>query len=592
MQTFSIEKEFLLDGEPMKIISGAIHYFRMTPNQWEDSLFNLKALGANTVETYIPWNIHEPTEGTFDFSGMKDIESFVKLAQKMGLYVILRPSVYICAEWEFGGLPAWLLKDGMIRLRSTDTIFMEKVANYYHELLPKLRPLQITQGGPVIMIQIENEYGSYGMEKDYLIATKKIVESYGIDVPLFTSDGSWKEVLDAGSLIDEDVFVAGNFGSQSIQNAAVLKEFMAEHNKSWPIMSMEYWDGWFNRWGEDIIKRDPKDLANEVKDMLQLGSINLYMFHGGTNFGFYNGCSARGNTDLPQVTSYDYDALLNESGQPTEKYYLVQQAIKEVCPDVWQAKPRVKQLVNLGSFPIQKSVSFFHTKDDMMTPVYSSYPLTMETISNGYGYLLYDFELKNYHHDNKLKVVEASDRLKIYTDGSHLATQYQETNGNELILNGDNNKETIKMSILIENMGRVNYGYKLNNPTQMKGIRGGVMYDIHFHQGFKHYPLTMSSEQLNAIDFNKQSNPNHPSFYQTTFHLDDIGDTYIDCSNYGKGVIIVNGVNLGRYWNRGPYLSLYCPKEFLHVGENDIIIFETEGKNITNVSFSDSPLYL
>ena len=182
--------------------------------------------------------------------------------------------------------------------------------------------------------------------------------------------------------------------------------------------------------------------------------------------------------------------------------------------------------------------------------------------------------------------------IKIYTDGSHLATQYQETNGNELILNGDNNKETIKMSILIENMGRVNYGYKLNNPTQMKGIRGGVMYDIHFHQGFKHYPLTMSSEQLNAIDFNKQSNPNHPSFYQTTFHLDDIGDTYIDCSNYGKGVIIVNGVNLGRYWNRGPYLSLYCPKEFLHVGENDIIIFETEGKNITNVSFSDSPLYL
>lgn len=592
MQTFEIKEDFLLDGKPIKIISGAIHYFRMTQNQWEDSLYNLKALGANTVETYIPWNIHEPIEGTFDFNGMKDVVAFVKLAQEMGLYVILRPSVYICAEWEFGGLPAWLLKDGLIRLRSTDKIFMEKVENYYHELLPKLRPLQVTQGGPVIMMQIENEYGSYGMEKEYLLATKKIVESYGIDIPLFTSDGSWTEVLDAGSLIDEDVFVAGNFGSQSLKNAAVLKDFMTGHNKKWPIISMEYWDGWFNRWGNDIIKRDPQDLADEVEDMLSVGSINLYMFHGGTNFGFYNGCSARGNTDLPQVTSYDYDALLNESGQPTEKYYLVQKAIKKVCPDVWQAEPRVKELGNLGSFPIDKSVSLFHTKDDVVELTYSSYPLTMEQASSGYGYLLYDFELKNYHHENKFKVIEANDRLKIYADESLVATQYQETNGEELMLQGNPDSDTIHMDILVENLGRVNYGYKLNNPTQMKGIRGGVMYDIHFHQGFKHYPLTLSKEQLAAIDFDKEANPSHPSFYQSTFNLENVKDTYIDCSAYGKGVVIVNGINLGRYWDKGPHLSLYCPKEFLNVGENDIIIFETEGKHITNVTFSDTPVYV
>lgn len=592
MQTFEIKEDFLLDGKPIKIISGAIHYFRMTQNQWEDSLYNLKALGANTVETYIPWNIHEPIEGTFDFNGMKDVVAFVKLAQEMGLYVILRPSAYICAEWEFGGLPAWLLKDGLIRLRSTDKIFMEKVENYYHELLPKLRPLQVTQGGPVIMMQIENEYGSYGMEKEYLLATKKIVESYGIDIPLFTSDGSWTEVLDAGSLIDEDVFVAGNFGSQSLKNAAVLKDFMTGHNKKWPIISMEYWDGWFNRWGNDIIKRDPQDLADEVEDMLSVGSINLYMFHGGTNFGFYNGCSARGNTDLPQVTSYDYDALLNESGQPTEKYYLVQKAIKKVCPDVWQAEPRVKELGNLGSFPIDKSVSLFHTKDDVVELTYSSYPLTMEQASSGYGYLLYDFELKNYHHENKFKIIEASDRLKIYADESLVATQYQETNGEELMLQGNPDSDTIHMDILVENLGRVNYGYKLNNPTQMKGIRGGVMYDIHFHQGFKHYPLTLSKEQLAAIDFDKEANPSHPSFYQSTFNLENVKDTYIDCSAYGKGVVIVNGINLGRYWDKGPHLSLYCPKEFLNVGENDIIIFETEGKHITNVTFSDTPVYV
>ena len=592
MHTFDIKEDFLLDGKPMKIISGAIHYFRMTPSQWEDSLYNLKALGANTVETYIPWNIHEPIEGKFDFSGRKDVVAFVNLAQKMGLYVILRPSVYICAEWEFGGLPAWLLKNGMIRLRSTDPYFMEKTENYYHELLPKLRPLQVTQGGPVIMMQIENEYGSYGMEKDYLLATKKMVESYGIEVPLFTSDGSWKEVLDSGSLIDEDVFVAGNFGSKSIENSTVLKNFMEEHHKNWPIMSMEYWDGWFNRWGDDIIKRDPQDLADEVEDMLKIGSINLYMFHGGTNFGFYNGCSARGRTDLPQVTSYDYDALLNESGQPTEKYYLVQQAIKNSCPDVWQAEPRLKTLINLGTFPIQKSVSFFHTKDDMMTPVFSSYPLTMEQVGTGYGYLLYDFDLKNYHHENKFKVVEASDRLHLFADGEHLATQYHDTNGEEIMVQGNQERNTIEMSVLVENLGRVNYGYKLNNPTQMKGIRGGVMYDIHFHQGFKHYPLSLSKEELERINFDKESDANHPSFYQASFDLDDIGDTYIDCSNYGKGVVIVNGHNLGRYWNRGPYLSLYCPKDFLNEGKNDIIIFETEGKDIKEITFSDKPIYL
>lgn len=592
MQTFEIKEDFLLNGNPMKIISGAIHYFRMTPNQWEDSLYNLKAIGANTVETYIPWNLHEPSEGVFDFEGMKDIVSFVNLAQEIGLYVILRPSVYICAEWEFGGLPAWLLKNGMIRLRSTDEQFMEKVTNYYNVLLPKLRPLQLTHGGPVIMMQIENEYGSYGMEKEYLRATKEIVESHGIDIPLFTSDGSWKEVLDAGSLIEDNVFVAGNFGSQSLKNAEILKDFLEEHEKKWPIMSMEYWDGWFNRWGEDIIKRDPEDLANEVKDMLKVGSINLYMFHGGTNFGFYNGCSARGQTDLPQVTSYDYDALLNESGQPTKKYYLVQQAIKEVCPDVWQAEPRVKTLKNLGSFSIDKSVSLFHTKEDIIKPTESAYPLTMEQVSNGYGYVLYDFELKNYYHDNKFKVIEASDRLKIYADYNHLATQYHETNGEEVILKGEDYDESIHMDILVENMGRVNYGYKFNNPTQSKGIRGGVMYDIHFHQGFKHYPLTLEKEQLANINYTKASNHKHPSFYQATIQIDELVDTYIDCSNYGKGVVIVNGINLGRYWNKGPYLSLYCPKEFLNQGDNEIIIFETEGVEITHIHFSDKPIYL
>lgn len=588
MTTFEIKEDFMLNGQPFKIISGAIHYFRLPTSQWEDSLYNLKALGANTVETYLPWNIHEPAEGVFDFTGMKDVEAFVSLAQRLGLWVILRPSIYICAEWEFGGLPAWLLKESGIRLRSTDERFMSRVANYYQELLPRLAPLQVTQGGPVLMMQIENEYGSYGMDKEYLKATKALMEAGGIEVPLFTSDGAWEEALDAGTLIDEDVFVTGNFGSRSKENAAVLQQYFADHGKKWPLMCMEYWDGWFNRWGEPVIKRDPADLAMEVKEMLKLGSVNLYMFHGGSNFGFYNGCSAREEKDLPQVTSYDYDALLTEAGEPTEKYYLVQQAIKEVCPDVWQAEPRTKTLKNLGRYPINKSVSFFQTKEQMITPVASAYPQTMEQLDTNYGYLLYDLELKNYQRENKLKIVEVSDRVQVFVDG-----QLQEVAttalGAEMMLQ-PRDQETMEVAVLVENQGRVNYGYKFNNPSQAKGIRGGVMQDIHFHQGYRQYPLTFAPEQIDKIDFTAGKNPQQPSFYAADFTLEEVADTFIDCSAYGKGVVLVNGFNLGRYWSKGPIHSLYCPKDFLKVGSNQIVIFETEGVELTTVTFSETPI--
>ncbi len=590
MQTFEIKEDFLLDGKPVKLISGAIHYFRMTPGQWEDSLYNLKALGANTVETYIPWNIHEPVEGTYDFEGLKDIEAFVKLAQEIGLLVILRPSVYICAEWEFGGLPAWLLREKGMRLRSTDPRFMEKVRQYFSVLIPKLVPLQSTQGGPVIMMQIENEYGSYGMEKDYLRQTKQLMEEFGVDVPLFTSDGAWDEVLDAGTLIEENVFVTGNFGSRSKENAQVMQNFMERHGKKWPIMCMEYWDGWFNRWNEPIIKRDGQELATEVKDMLEVGSLNLYMFHGGTNFGFYNGCSARGVLDLPQVTSYDYDALLTEWGEPTEKYFRVQKAINEVCPEVWQAEPRKKEPMNLGTYPVKESVSLFATKDQMIQAQQAMYPLSMEEAGEGYGYMLYSVELKNYFHENKLKIVEASDRIQVYVDGEHQTTQYQETVGEELTINGQPDKKEISLDVLVENLGRVNYGFKLNSPTQSKGIRGGIMQDIHFHQGYRHYPLTLSESQLQAIEYTAGSNPQQPSFYRIEVELDTLGDTFIDCSDYGKGVVFVNGVNLGRYWEVGPIRSLYCPKEFLKKGHNEVVIFETEGREIKELHFSEKAI--
>lgn len=588
MKRFEIKEDFLVDGQPVKLISGAIHYFRLPLSQWEDSLYNLKALGANTVETYVPWNLHEPVEGQFDFSGNKDIKRFVNLAQAMDLMVILRPAVYICAEWEFGGLPAWLLKEPM-RVRSTDPRFMEKVRHYYNVLLPTLAPLQVTKGGPVIMMQVENEYGSYGMEKAYLRQTKELMEEFGIEVPLFTSDGAWDEVLAAGTLIEDDVFVTGNFGSASKKNAAVLRAFMQRHGKVWPIMCMEYWDGWFNRWGEPVIKRDANELAAEVKEMLAIGSLNLYMFHGGTNFGFYNGCSARGTTDLPQVTSYDYDALLTEAGEPTEKYYAVQQAIKAVCPNVWQAVPRTKKFSALGRFPVTQSVSLLQTKG-RFSAIDSPYPLTMEEAGSGYGYQLYSTTLKNYRHQTKLKVVEASDRVQFYLAGKHLATQYHETLGEELLIESQTDQKTLQLDLLVENLGRVNYGFKLNSPTQIKGIRGGVMHDLHFQQGYTQIPLTLTPAQLAKIDYTAGSDPTQPSFYRSEFELDTVEDTFIDCSDYGKGVVIVNGQLLGRYWQRGPIQSLYCPRDFLQIGKNEIVIFETEGIGIAEVVFSTQPI--
>lgn len=591
MEAFEIKEEFLLNEQPFKIISGAIHYFRIPRLQWENSLYNLKALGANTVETYVPWNIHEPKEDQFDFTGNKDLVTFVLQAQKMGLYVILRPSAYICAEWEFGGLPAWLLKTPNIRLRSTDPLFMERVARYYDYLLPLIRPLQITEGGPVLMVQIENEYGSYGMDKDYLHQTKELMKQAGITVPLFTSDGSWKEVLDAGSLIDEDIFVAGNFGSHVQENSRVLCEFMEEHHKKWPIMCMEFWDGWFDRWGDPVIIRDKDEMVKEVRAMLEIGSINLYMFHGGTNFGFYNGCSARGDTDLPQVTSYDYGALLNEAGQPTERYFAVQKVIKEVCPEVWQAMPRCPKLENLGHFPVDAAVSLFETIDKMAPKVTSNYPLTMEQVGSGYGYILYQVILKNYGHENKLKLVESADRASLFLNEKLIAIQYHESLGQEILLPEKSEGSSLRFSALIENLGRVNYGYKLNNPSQRKGIRNGLMYDIHFVQGYSQYALDFSPEQVAKIDFSKEADPETPSFYRFKFELKETVNTYIDCSKYGKGVVIINGVNLGRYWEEGPYLSLFCPSDFLKEGMNEAIIFETENKEIKQLNFSDHPIY-
>ncbi|MBD7915501.1 beta-galactosidase [Clostridium sp. Sa3CUN1] len=590
MAKFEIREEFYLDDSKFKILSGAVHYFRINPSQWEDTLFNLKAIGFNTVETYIPWNVHEPYEGKFDFHGINDVEKFLEIAKNLGLYVILRPSPYICAEWEFGGLPAWLLKDKEIKLRSSDTKFINKLRNYYEELLSRLIKYQITKDGPVLMMQVENEYGSYGNEKEYLKIIASIMRENGIDVPLFTSDGTWIEALESGSLIEENIFVAGNFGSKSKENCQILKKFISENGKEWPLMCMEYWDGWFNRWGEGVIRRDAIDLAEDVREMLKVGSINLYMFRGGTNFGFMNGCSARGNNDLPQVTSYDYDAVLTEWGNPTDKYYELQKVIKSLYPNIEQLDPRKRILKNLGSYKVDGAVSLMSIISEISEERHTIYTHSMEDLDCNYGYILYRTKIKNYHHDENLKIIDASDRCHIYIDEKFMAVQYKEEIGEEVKFSSKN--ESISVDILVENLGRVNYGHKLNSSTQRKGIKGGVMINNHFQSGWIQYPLPFSKEMISKIKFEENivSKVETPMFYRFNVELENIYDTFIDCSKYGKGCIFVNGFNIGRYWSKGPIQYLYLPSGFLKK-KNEIIIFETENILIEKLEFNDKPIF-
>lgn len=587
MKKFEVKEDFLLEGKPFKILSGAVHYFRVLPEDWYHSLYNLKALGFNTVETYIPWNVHEPKEGEFDFSGRFDLKRFIKTAEDLGLYVILRPTPYICSEWEFGGLPAWLLQNKDMRIRSSDPSFIEKVANYYKRLFEIITPFQIDHGGSVLMMQVENEYGSYGQDKEYLKQLYDLMKKEGVTVPIFTSDGAWRSTQEAGTLTEENILSTGNFGSRSKENFKDLKDFHDSKGKRWPLMCMEYWDGWFNRWGDPIIEREANDLTQDVKEAIEIGSINLYMFHGGTNFGFMNGCSARGHIDLPQVTSYDYDAPLDEQGNPTEKYFALQRMMHEKFPDIKQQEPLVKKSMEMKDIPVTGKVSLFSIIDEIAEKQESKYPKSMEELGQEYGYTLYRTTTQKDSEDESYRVIDARDRIQFFLNEQKLATQYQEEIGEKISAHP---KEGLnQLDVFVENMGRVNYGHKLLADTQHKGIRTGVMSDLHFLIDWKQYSLEFKKPM--KIDFDKKWEENTPAFYRYTATIEKPEDTFLNMEAFGKGIVLINGFNLGRFWNIGPTLSLYVPKHLLKKGENDIVVFETEGTWSETISLEKDPKF-
>ncbi|MBQ8557013.1 MAG: beta-galactosidase, partial [Clostridia bacterium] len=386
MGKFEIKDDFYLNGEKFQVISGSIHYFRVVPEYWRDRLLKLKGMGCNTVETYIPWNFHEPRRGEFNFAGDHDVVKFIQTAQELGLYVIIRPSPYICAEWEFGGFPAWLLAQDGMRFRCNYEPYMKEFLAYFDELLPRLAPLQITHGGPIIMMQVENEYGSYGDDKEYLAKLRDGMIERGIDVPLVTSDGPEHDMLVCGQV--DGVFQTGNFGSHAHERFGYMKEMGIT-----PLMCMEFWCGWFDHWGcGKHAHTDAASSAKDFADILDMGHINIYMFHGGTSFGLMNGANYYDRL-TPDVTSYDYDALLTEDGRYTEKYRLFKAAIEEKTG-------KAASVIDIPAIPRKaygeaKLVSSANLVKvlSQRESIHGVTPISMERLGQDYGYTLYSTTL-------------------------------------------------------------------------------------------------------------------------------------------------------------------------------------------------------
>lgn len=565
MARFEVEGgRFLYNGKPFRILSGALHYFRVVPGYWKDRLTKLAACGLNTVETVVPWNLHEPEKGRFNFRGTADLEGFVRLAGSLGLNVILRPSPYICAEWDFGGLPAWLLNLPGMELRCANKGFTDCVSRYYDELFSRLHPLLCKNGGPVIAMQVENEYGSYGDDRSYLAFLRDALRERGADTLLFTSDGPTDELLNAGTL--PDVLKTVNFGS----NWRGAFQKLSEHQNDGPRMCMEFWNGWFDHWGDGHIERSPAEAARELGEMLEAGlSVNLYMFHGGTNFGFYNGANFQEKYE-PDVTSYDYDAPLSEEGDRTEKYDLFRRELLKYGSRLPIPFPAGAPRRNFGGIPITRRQGLFHCLEQLSRPVRNASPLTMEKLGQSFGFVLYRTKLRGPRKECRLEIRGLHDRARIFVNGAAKADLYRADAEQSAMISFEREENTL--DILLENMGRVNYGVHLG---EQKGITECVTLDSQKHFGWEMYPLPL--DDMGKVPYRGEAGPDEPAFYSACFEVGEPADTYFDSGGWRKGVIFVNGFNLGRYWDIGPQRTLYLPAPLLKKGKNEIVVFELYG---------------
>ena len=568
---------FEMNGEKFHIYSGAIHYFRVLPEYWEDRLKKLKAAGFNTVETYVCWNLHEPQKGQFDFTGRLDIRRFLQTAQKVGLYAIVRPGPYICAEWDFGGLPAWLLRDRNMRVRCYYPEYLEHVSDFYHRLYEEIGDMQQTKGGNIIAMQIENEYGSYGNDKDYLRFIKQLMLDCGTEVLLFTSDGDDNSMLSGGTL--PDVFKTLNFGSGAKENFKALDRF----GEKAPKMCTEFWCGWFDHWGGEHHTREPESVVKEIKDFLDSdASFNFYMFHGGTNFGFTAGANYYDNY-LPTVTSYDYSALLTEWGDYPPAYH----AVRELMLNHQGLKPcelpESPALQNIGKVELTESTSLLQNLGNISENHRSPLPEAMEYYGQNTGMIYYETKLEQTYDARELAVAGAHDRAHIYIDGDRkgIIDRRDEHTENYNKVEFDGCEKGCTVGVLVDAMGRVNYGEHLYDRKGIDSVRYGnqnlMGYDIY----------TIPLDNTDKIDFSKPDN-SYPLFLRGSFKAQSNADCFVHLNGFEKGCVYINGFNLGRYWSIGPQRALYLPGALLKE-ENEIIVLELEGFETPCVEITDKP---
>ncbi len=574
------DKTFLLNGKPFLVKAAEVHYSRIPKEYWENRIQLCKALGMNTLCIYIFWNYHEMEEGIFDFTGNKDIAEFCRLAQKNGMYIIVRPGPYVCAEWEMGGLPWWLLKNDSIQLRTLDADYMNHVKKFMTEVGKQLGPLQITNGGNIIMVQVENEYGSYGIDKPYISAIRDIVKKSGFDqVPLFQCD--WSSNFTNNAL--DDLLWTVNFGTGSDIDAQFQK--LKELRPNTPLMCSEFWSGWFDHWGRPHETRPADVMVSGLQEMIEKNiSFSLYMTHGGTTFGFWGGANNPAYSAM--CSSYDYDAPISENGQVTPKYMLLREMMKnhlhdgETLADI----PQQIKAVSVPEFQLTEMADVF---DNLPAAIESEDIKPMEKFNQGWGSILYRKQLDaDVKKGTEVKITEVHDYALVFVNGNKIAELDRRKGEFSFILNEVLKKDDV-LDIYIEALGRVNFDKSIHD---RKGITESVTIGDTELKNWQVFPLPLDYNFALDKKYSAVKSTNKPAYYKGEFTLEKAEDTFLDFSTWGKGFVWVNGYAMGRIWEIGPQQTLYMPGCWLKEGKNEIVVLDILGAKEPKVQGLDKPI--
>lgn len=577
-------KTFLLDGKPFLIKAAELHYTRIPRAYWEHRIEMCKALGMNTICLYAFWNIHEQRPDQFDFSGQNDIAAFCRLAQKHGMYIILRPGPYVCAEWEMGGLPWWLLKKKDIKLRTQDPYFLQRTSIFLHKIGEELADLQIDRGGNIILVQVENEYGAFNTDKAYIASIRDIVKDAGFSsVPLFQCD--WSSTFQNNAL--DGLLWTVNFGT----GANIKEQFVALEKAAptQPLMCSEFWSGWFDNWGRKHETRNAKTMIQGIEEMLDNHiSFSLYMTHGGTTFGHWGGANSPAYS--PMCTSYDYDAPISEAGWVTPKYTELRTLLGRYSDDKKElpAVPDQIPTIRIPAFKLVESALLF---DNLPRPHVSNDIKPMEFFDQGWGTILYRSSLPVITGESSLEINEVHDWAQVFLDGQLIGTLDRRKGENTVKL--PRTEKTSRLDILVEAMGRVNFGDAIYD---RKGITEKVeLITVKGRQEIKNwnvysFPPDYDFVKKKNYTKNKIGSVQSPAYYKGSFTLEKAGDVFIDMEHWGKGMIWVNGHSIGRFWEIGPQQTLYMPGCWLKKGKNEIIVFDLKGTKSPIIQGLDQPI--